>query len=151
MTFEQRFHSPGFSLIELLLVIAIMALLMFVTLLALNPTKQLADARNAQRQTDVNVIINATHQYLVDNDVLPIGIPLSTSTEICRSGAAGQPCTNGVQLDQLIPTYIADMPHDPLAPTTGTGTRYWIVRDPADRVTVVAPYAERGKNIYMTR
>ena len=151
MTFEQRFHRPGFSLIELLLVIAIMALLMFVTLLALNPTKQLADARNAQRQSDVNVLINATHQYLVDHDALPGQIPLSTSKEICRTGNAGLPCTNGVRLEELSGTYIAEVPHDPLAPTTGTGTRYWIVRDPADRVTVIAPYAERNKNIYMTR
>ncbi len=151
MTFEQRFRRPGFSLVELLLVVAIMALLMFVTILALNPTKQLADARNAQRQTDVNVIINAAHQYLVDRDTLPGDIPLSISKEICRTGDAGLPCTNGVRLEALSGTYIAEIPHDPLAPATGTGTRYWIVRDPQDRVTVVAPYAERGKNISMTR
>jgi hypothetical protein len=97
------------------------------------------------------VIINATHQYLVDHDALPGNIPISSSREICRTGSAGLPCTNGVRLEELSGTYIAELPHDPLAPASGTGTRYWIVRDPADRVTVIAPYAERGKNISMTR
>lgn len=146
-------HSsrPGFSLVELLLVIAIMAVLMFVTIIALNPSKQLADARNAQRQSDVNVIINALHQHFVDHDTLPPGIPVGVTKEICKTGSEGLPCANGVRLEALSGTYIAELPRDPLAPPTGTGTRYWITQDSLGRVTVVAPYAERGKNISMTR
>ncbi len=151
MLYQPDHRRAGFSLIELLLVIAIMAVLMFVTILALNPSKQLADARNAQRQSDVNAIINAAHKYLVDHDALPVDIPLGTSEEICRTGDEGLPCAHGVRLEMLSGTYVAELPRDPLAPVTGTGTRYWIVKDAAGRMTVIAPYAERGKSIFMSR
>lgn len=146
-------HSqPGFTLVELLLVIAIISMLMFVTLLALNPSKQLADARNAQRQSDVIVIINALHQYETEHVSVPAGIPYTTPMEICRSGLPVSSCNNAVRVDYLTGAYIADIPFDPLAPYTGTGTRYWVMREGAGgRFTVLAPYAERGKVIQSTR
>lgn len=139
----------GFTLIELLLVIGIIAILASIVIVAINPTKQLGDARNAQRRSDVNTILNGVYQYAIDNNGnLPSGIT-TTSTEICRS--APGTCTGGVDLDVLTGAYLVRIPADPQAPATGTGTRYRVLRDASSRVTVTAPSAEQGATISVTR
>lgn len=144
-------YSSGFSLVELLVVLAIMAVLAVVVIANINPSKNLADARNAERESDVVVIMNSVHQFLLDTGSLPNGIPIVTMKEICKSGPTGLPCGNGVRLDQLVGTYVAAVPQDPLAPKTGTGTSYWIARDTLGRITIIAAYSERNQNIFMTR
>jgi prepilin-type N-terminal cleavage/methylation domain-containing protein len=141
----------GFTLVELLISIAIIAVLAVVVVANINPTKNLADSRNAQRESDVIVVMNSVHQFLVDSGNLPDTIPLVTMKEICKTGTDGDPCAEGVKLDMLSPDYVKQVPIDPLAPATGTGTRYWIARDSRGRVTVIAAFAELNKNIFLTR
>ena len=69
-TFFRRKLHYGFTLIELLLVIGIIAILASIVIVAINPTKQLGDARNAQRRSDVNTILNAAYQFAIDNNGL---------------------------------------------------------------------------------
>ena len=75
----------GFTLIELLLVIGIIAILASIVIVAINPTKQLGDARNAQRRSDVNTILNATYQFAIDNNGLLPGCLGSGKIEIGRA------------------------------------------------------------------
>ena len=157
----------GFTLIELLLVIGIIAILASIVIIAVNPTKQLGKARNAQRRSDVNTILNAVYQYAIDhNGILPPAIS-AISKEICNTdvanvqdrtncdntaGAGGTVYNNSTSLWLLSGAYLVDIPHDPSAPATATGTRYLIKSDiNTSRITVSAPGAENGEVITVTR
>jgi type IV pilus assembly protein PilA len=135
----------GFTLIELLLVIGIIAILASIVIVAINPTKQLGDARDAQRQSDVNTILNAVYQYAIDNNgTLPSGIPVGSARGICKASATS--CVNGVSLRVLTGAYLVSIPADPQAPAAGTGTNYMIMQDTNGRITVSAT-GEQTANI----
>jgi prepilin-type N-terminal cleavage/methylation domain-containing protein len=64
---KRKTQNSGFTLIELLVVIGILGILMAITIVAVNPGKQFQSARNAQRQADVNTILNAIYEYEASN------------------------------------------------------------------------------------
>jgi len=140
----------GFTLIELLLVIGIIAILAAIVIVAINPTKQLGDARNAQRRSDVNTILNAVYQYSIDNNGnLPTTIT-TTAAEICRSGVNVDCATESlINLNVLTGSYIVALPADP-QDATATSTKYTIMKS-GNRVTVAAPEAEQAATISVTR
>ncbi len=134
----------GFTLIELLLVIGIIAILASIVIVAINPTKQLGDARNAQRKSDVNTILSAVYQYAIDHDGNLPGTITTTSREVCATNATD--CDAAIDLDVLTGSYLVRMPRDPQA-ASATGTNYWIVEGANGRITVSAPGAEQGMSI----
>lgn len=139
----------GFTLIELLLVIGIIAILAAVVIVAINPTKQLGDARNAQRRSDVKTILDAVYQYALDNNGnIPSGIT-TTARFICKSGV-NVSCNNGVSLNVLTGSYVVAIPSDPRS-STATGTNYRIQSVQNGRITVTAPGAENSATISVTR
>jgi type IV pilus assembly protein PilA len=140
----------GFTLIELLLVIGIIAILAAIVIVAINPTKQLGDARNAQRRADVNTVLNAVYQYSIDNNGnLPTSIT-GTATAICKSAPTAN-CTGLINLNVLTGSYVVALPADPQS-ATADSTNYTIMRDATTkRVTVAAPGAEQSATISVTR
>jgi prepilin-type N-terminal cleavage/methylation domain-containing protein len=139
----------GFTLLEILLVVAAIAILAGIVIVAINPTKQLGDTKNAQRYVDVNTILNAVYQYALDNSgTLPATIT-TTQTEICKTGGT---CTGLVDLGVLTTNeeYLVSMPFDPTGGSTN-GAGYEIVKTANGRVTVVAPDAEQSATISVTR
>lgn len=139
----------GFTLIEILLVVAAIGILAGIVILAINPTKQLADTRNAQRKVDVNTILSAVYQYAIDNNgTIPASIT-TTDTEICKTTAST--CTGLTDLSVLTDdgTYLTAIPNDPSSSSTGAG--YNILKSANGRITVSAPNAEQGATISVTR
>ena len=154
-----RAHSKGFTLVELLIVIGILAVLLAIVLIAINPQQQFREANNTARKADVNAILNAISSYAADNEgQLPAGITTTAKTITSTAGASNiDLCTT------LVPTYIADLPLDP---TTGTedpagsvcgdsgatySTGYTVKSASGNRITVSAPSAENGETINITR
>ena len=153
-TTAQRLQK-GFTLIELLVVIGILAILLAITLIAINPARQFQQANNTKRSSDVNAILNAINQYMADNrGALPAGIT-TTAQEIMATGGVDL-CT------ALVPTYIAALPVDPLLNadpvtasdcTTAYTTGYEVIQltGGSNRLTVSAPDAELDATIEVTR
>jgi prepilin-type N-terminal cleavage/methylation domain-containing protein len=142
----------GFTLIEVLLVIAIIAILASIVIIAINPARQIAQANNAQRAANVTTILNAIGQYAIDNrGAYPAGLS-STPKVICSSGVAtSSGCTDLSPLTsgQL---YLSSLPYDPFSPNT-TSTWYVVSMSTTTnpRITVSAPFAELGNTISVTR
>lgn len=153
--------QKGFTLIELLVVIGILAVLLAITLIAINPARQFAQANDTKRRSDVNAILNAVGQYMADNKgELPAGITAVSQSiadpDIAVADDGADICA------ALVPTYIAALPTDP---TTGddeaideTGcagvynTGYTIIQSAANnRVTVAATPEIAGAVISVTR
>ena len=148
----------GFTLIELLLVIGIIAILAAIVIVAINPTKQLGDARNAQRRADVNTILNAVYQYSIDNTGnLPATITL-VETGVCTAGTDLACVTDPASDPKLVvlapelttsAKYLVAIPQDTKATAPNSG--YKIKKDANGRITVSAPLAEQGATISVTR
>lgn len=148
--------QKGFTLLEILLVVAAIAILASIVILAINPNKQLGDTRNAQRRVDINTLLNAAYQYSIDNNgTLPSNIPTAANcnapatNEICKTGGT---CTNLVDLTVLTTSqkYLVSIPFDPSSSTTN-GTGYYITKNANNRVTVCAVFSEQSASISATR
>lgn len=124
-------HKSGFTLIELLVVIGIIGILAAVVLVAVNPGRQFASARDTQRRSDLYGITNAIYQYAVENNG---SIPTAVTAVPTAIGTGG----GLVNLSTvLVPTYIASIPRDP---STGTdaNTGYVIYRNSSGRIVASA-------------
>lgn len=150
-----RKSLTGFTLLEILLVVGIIAILAGIVIVAINPSRQLATVRNTERKSDLKQIYNAITQYYIDHNAYPASSTPAVLTEICDTGTTTYPssvsCGSLIDLSPLVPTYLVAIPKDPqgsifslvpqaLAVTNGTG--YWIMRDPTNKIVLSAPQAE---------
>ena len=137
--------QAGFTLIELLVVVGIIALLGTVVIVALNPVRRFADARNSRRWGDVNSLLTAVHEYIVDNDgALPTGLATSqASTELGT-------CVTCDNLSTPLAPYLRSMPTDPDG-GTAANTGYFVEVNANNIVTVSAANAENSETVEVSR
>lgn len=134
-------YSKGFTLMEVLIVIGIIAVLATIVIAAINPARQFAQARNTQRVSNITAILNAVGQRMVDNRGQFEGgscptIPTATTS----IGTTFTAC--------LIPTYMAAMPFDPSVSPSTSETGYEIrMQEATSRITVCAPLAAQETSL----
>lgn len=156
-------------MIEVFVVIGIIAVLAAVVLVAVNPARQFKLARDTQRVSNVNALLNAIqqnmaehHGTLICNGItkgvtkeIPFAEALIESTSSIFSGIRDWNYPGDIA-GCLVPDYLSSMPLDPTYPaakyrdndkyTTG----YLVFRDPDSRITVRAN-GELTDSIWVTR
>ena len=93
---------PGFTLLELLIVIGILAILSAVVIFVLNPAETLRKSRDAQRISDLSTAKSALALYLVNT-----GTPL-------LDNVANNTCKNGTGVKTMYYSYPNDAPGAPI-------------------------------------
>jgi len=149
-------YKKGFTLIEILLVVAILSILLVVVFAALNPAQRLTDTRNARRWNDVNQTLTALHECIIDNSLATCG--LGTTVALSQIGscasAGATPCTGAADAclnldgDTDLDPYLASFPVDPTDP--GAGKTGYAVTVANGIVTVSACNAE-GTTVSVSR
>jgi len=151
----------GFTLIELIIVIAIIALLAAATFVAVDPAKRIGNANDAQRWEDITAIADAYYTYVVDNNGSYVtttddGTTYWIGTQVAAtSGGATCPATSTaisdfVNLDGLITGgYIGQIPDDPLG-ADNHSTDYYFYKDSAGAVIIGACEKYSGASSYPT-
>lgn len=143
---KQCLDNSAFTLVELVLVMAVLSILAVTAVALLNPAQRLAEARNLQRTSDVAQILGAIAQYVNEpgNSLSDFG-----SIAICPSTSVIG--TSDINLGtQLVDAYIPSIPQDPSS-GSAANTGYTVCRSNNNRVTIAAPNAEVGDNISITR
>lgn len=144
--------NKGFTLLEILLVIALIGILAGIVLVAINPNRQLAQARNLQRTVDIDNINDAIELYTIKNKGINTLTINNTYTEICNTGtepssSSTTNCTGKLDLRALVPTYIRQIPRDPQVSSTSTGTGYELAKDNTNKISIKPKTSELSKNI----
>jgi len=138
-------NNKGFTLLEILLVVGIIGILAAIVIIAINPGRSLAKARDVQRKVGITEINKGLNQYYIDHNQYPSSV-LTSLTSICNTGSVSNTATSTtgencvvaglINLSELVPTYLPAIPVDP------TGVGYKIGFNASRRIMLVADLTE---------
>lgn len=144
---KKKARHYGFTLIEILLVLSLLAIFASIVIVAINPSKHLSESRDAQRETGVYTIVQSLYQYASEHGGSFPEVLDEQSRQICITGS--EDCSGLIDLFELSQdqAYLVGIPVDPLC--TGTsqtcvinGSGYTATLTANGRVTVEALHAE---------
>ncbi len=149
---ERANRQAGFTLVELIIVIAIIAILAGAIFVAIDPARRLNETRNARRNSDVATILDAIKKYQGDNAGVHYATVVSMAADTyyqlgTASSGCGVTCglnttqTGCVDLSNIGTNYLAVVPLDPNGGTSAK-TAYAIERDSNGAITIQACNAE---------
>ncbi|HEX7724461.1 MAG TPA: prepilin-type N-terminal cleavage/methylation domain-containing protein [Candidatus Paceibacterota bacterium] len=154
-----QYRYKGFTLIEVLVVIGIIAVLAAVVLVAVNPARQFKLARDSQRTANVNALLNAIHENISEHKgMFTCGgtvRPIPSIATLVKYGT-GYPAYPGDIASCLVPDYLSALPYDPSLPGAHYAgpddydTGYEIAQDSNGRITASST-GELTASISVTR
>ncbi len=141
-------HAKGFTLIELIVVIAIIGVLATVLIITFNPLAQLQKARDAQRRSDMKAIQNALEQYYNDHGSYPT-VPCAWYASESDATGPGWVCHSGGDwIPGLAPQYMKSLPKDPSGGSNGTGCKTYLYYSNGAGYALLAHCSAESPNAY---
>lgn len=138
--------QKGFTLIELIIVIAIIAILAAAVFVAIDPARRINESGNATRTQDVTALADGLRKYQADNGGTHLAT-LDAATDdlyyVIGTAAAGCDTTCTAQtteaacldLTTLPTSYLGTVPFDPSS-GDATNTDYYIRKDSNGSITL---------------
>jgi len=155
-------NKKGFTLVELLIVIAIIVILAAVVFIALDPLTRFQEARDSTRWSDTTAVLDALKVDQVDNEgayLASVAALTAGNYHIIGTCAAGGDAGCGAQVTQaacvdltglVTEGYLGEIPVDPSTGSVAT-TDYYLMVSATGSLTVGSCDPEGGDAISVVR